>query len=278
MVNRVLVKMDALFKRKYQGGTPHHQLGQLDFSYASSRSGNHAITNKRISLSCMKYAKSFFLAFLLAAVTGYLSYAALGSSLPNLVQTGIEKYTQSKTAAKSFPISIYLLLMASALTELLVSFKVSAKLIELARDKALGRVLKVGGALIGVIAGMTTAFYQAGNSTDVKVGLGLILMVATFLIEPILIATSLRLLTENDASPGRANLLRWTIRICCSAILLIATYGIVDEITKKVGSANGQASARAIVSQTGDERHRGNRASRRAALAKQVLPLWAEAV
>lgn len=197
----------------------------------------------------MKYAKSFFLAFLLAAVAGYISHAALGASLPNLVQTGIEKYTQSKTAAKSFPISIYLLLMASALTELLISFKVSPKLLQLARDKELGRVLKIGGALIGVIAGMTAAFYQAGNSTHVKLGLGLILMAATFLIAPILIATSMRLLTEDDPSPGRAKVLRWTIRTCCSAIVLIAIYGIMDETTKQVGSANGQAPARASGSQ-----------------------------
>lgn len=197
----------------------------------------------------MRYAKSFFLAFLLAAVAGYLSHAALGTSLPNLVQSGIEKYTQSKTAAKSFPLSIYLLLMVSALTELLISFKVSPKLMQLARDKAIGRVLKIGGALVGVIAGMTTAFYQAGNSTDVRVGLGLILMAATFLIAPILIATSLQLLTEDEPIPSRAKVLRWTIRACCSVIVLIAIYGITDETTKKFDSANKQEPARASLSQ-----------------------------
>ncbi|WP_198531294.1 hypothetical protein [Thauera phenolivorans] len=190
----------------------------------------------------MKYARTFLLAFLLAAIAGYLSHAALGTSLPNLIQVGIEKYTQSKTAAKSFPISIYLLLMASALTQLLISFKVSPRLMQIATEKALGRVLKVGGAFIGVIAGMTAAFYQAGNSTEVQAGVGLILMVATFMIAPILIAMSLRLLSEDDPNPGRAKVLRWTIRICCAGIMLIAAYGIVDEANKNIGAPKQQTS------------------------------------
>lgn len=196
----------------------------------------------------MKYAKLFFLSFLLAAVAGYLSHAGLGASFPNLVQSGIEKYAHSKIAAKSFPISIYLLLAASALTELLISFKIPPKLMELARDNALRSVLKVGGALIGVIAGMTIAFYQAGSSEDVKEGLVLILMVATFVIGPIFIIMVARLFPKGDPNPDRAKVLQWIFRAYCSAIVLISIYGIVDEVTKNAGAAKEHAPATANMS------------------------------
>lgn len=196
----------------------------------------------------MKYVKSFLLAFFLAAIAGYLSHAALGGSLPNIVQTGVEKYTDSRIAAKSFPISIYLLLMAAALAELFISFRISTKFIQIIVDKALARLLKVGGALIGALAGMTVAFYQGGSSADVRVGFGLMLMVATFIVAPIFIAMSLRLLSEDDPDPGRAKILRWTIRLTCAAILVIAVYGVIDEIFNNARSENWNGAAKSSLS------------------------------
>lgn len=178
----------------------------------------------------MKFARSFILSFLIAAIVGYLYTFTELKTLPHLMQEGVSKLFESKSSGKSYPIAVYCLLFLSALAEILISFKINAAFVTQLRDKSLQRVLKIGGGLVGVIAGMTISFYQQNNRTEVNNGLVLSLLVALYIVAPIFIAWSLRLLKKEETDTKGSHIIRWVMRFGCIAIAAIAIWGILKEI------------------------------------------------
>ena len=178
----------------------------------------------------MKFAKAFLIALVLAAVAGFIS-AHTNLYIPGFLHDAVEQYAKNKTTADSYPVAVHLLLLFSALPQLLATFGLSTTLLYKAQEKLTLWVLRIGGGLLGVVGGMIASFLIRGIYSEVNLGIALIVFIATYIIAPIFIAYSLRYLDPTDPDPKREQIGKVVVRIATGLMCTLSVIGIIRIIT-----------------------------------------------
>ncbi len=175
------------------------------------------------------FLKSIFLPFLLSAVAALLVQTDT-MIVPDLFKEVLSNYSDKRAAAKSYPILVFTLLFIAAASEALAVIGITLALLDKGFDKALSMLLSVGCALLGVITGLSFALWLRGDLAQASQGIWLFFIVLIFVLAPVGLAFSVRLLGQPYHNPAHQKIMKWvTLGVCCS-LCLLSLYGIIQHI------------------------------------------------
>lgn len=173
--------------------------------------------------------KSVLLPFLLAAVAAFFANDNT-VVVPDLFKSILANYSENKSLANGYPIWVFMLLFMAAASEAMAVIGITWALLKKGFDRALSKVLSVGCALLGVIAGLTFALWLRGDATQVSQGVGLFLIALLFIVTPVGLAFSVRLLREPHHNPDHQKIMKWVTLIVCCGMCFISVYGIFRQL------------------------------------------------
>lgn len=173
--------------------------------------------------------KSVIIPFLLAAVAAFFANDNT-VVVPELLRGILTKYSESKAVAKGYPIWVFMMLFVAAASEALAVIGVTRALVNKGFDKALSKVLSVGFAFLGVIAGLTFALWLRGDAAQVSQGVGLFIIALIFVATPVGLAFSFRLLRGPHHSQNHQRVMKWVTLVLCCCICLISAFGVFMQL------------------------------------------------
>lgn len=177
----------------------------------------------------MNLAWTFFLSLAIVAL-GVLLLDVGIFSISETLSKYLAKYVDKKMSADGYPLAVFLLLLTSAATELMLLFKLNVKWLSAAKEKTKRRVVKIGGGLLGGLICLTVLTYKRGNFGEAKLGVILTLTVLIYIAAPLFIVSVLHMLREPDSNPMRMRFIKWVAALSYIAIAIIAIWGIIKTV------------------------------------------------
>lgn len=173
----------------------------------------------------MKLLKTFLISFVsIALLTLFLDFNLL--SFSELVTKWLSSFLAKKVSGDHYPVTVFVLLLISAVVELLLLFKINLKWLEKVRESAQKRLVNIGGALLGALTSLIGLAFVRGNIDETKLGINVALVVTLYIAAPLLMASVLYMLREPDPDPNRMLLIKRVAASTYIAIALISVWGI----------------------------------------------------
>lgn len=176
------------------------------------------------------FLKSILLPFTLTAVAAFIVNENI-TAIPDLIKNTLHNFSEKKATAKGFPIWTFILMFIAAISEILLILGIKFGLIKLAFNKALGKVLSIGFALLGTIAGLTFSLWHHDDKTQASQGLALLLATSILIVASVLVPLSVRYLNSPGHTPNNQKIMKIVTFIICCIICAISLNGIFQYIT-----------------------------------------------